>query len=276
MEQPNLPHWEALAAFHGRGDDRYYDLDALVGGASSLTDLEERAVEAATYGHGVKGQDVLHLQCHLGLDAVTLARRGARVTATDFSPTALSRLDELAERCSVAVRTVLADSRDLPSELDQGFDLVYATIGVLCWIDDLAAWMTSVARVLRPGGALCLVELHPLLTCVESRNPLVLDFPYLDDGPHRFDTLGSYANPDAPLSSTTLQWAHGLGEVVSAALGAGLTLAHLTEHVEMAFDPVGWGLEPDGRFRLRLGAGDAEGRTPAVPLPVAYTLIARR
>jgi len=33
------------------------------------------------------------------------------------------------------------------------FDLAYATIGVLCWIDDVGAWMRSVAGVLRPRRA---------------------------------------------------------------------------------------------------------------------------
>ena len=58
---------------------------------------EERAALAlATRDRGVHGLDVLHLQCHLGCDAVTLAREGARVTGVDFSRTALERLDELA------------------------------------------------------------------------------------------------------------------------------------------------------------------------------------
>ena len=119
------------------------------------------------------------------------------------------------------------------------------------------------------------MELHPLLTCVESVEPLVVDFPYLDDGPHRFESTGSYANRDAPFSTSTLEWAHGLAEVVMAARRAGLRLEHLEEHLALDFDPLGRGLESDGKFRLRLGHGDAAGVLPATPLPVAYTLIAR-
>ena len=43
MESPNFDHWETLAAFHGTGSDRYYDVDALVAGHDSFTDLEENA-----------------------------------------------------------------------------------------------------------------------------------------------------------------------------------------------------------------------------------------
>jgi ubiquinone/menaquinone biosynthesis C-methylase UbiE len=115
---------------------------------------ERSAVDRATAGKGVGGLDVLHLQCHIGCDAISMAREGARVTGVDFSARALERLDDLAARSGVEVNTVEADSRALPHDLDDSFDLVYATIGVLCWIDDIDAWMRGVARVLRAGGTL--------------------------------------------------------------------------------------------------------------------------
>jgi len=278
VDCPNLDHWEKLASLHGTGQDRYYDLDALVAGASLMGDEERRAIHRATNGTGVAGRDVLHLQCHLGCDAITLARAGARVTAVDFSPTALARVDDLARRCDVPVRTIESDSRELPHHLDGSFDLVYATIGVLCWIDRLDLWMQGATRVLRPGGRLILVELHPLLTMVDTVDPLVVDFPYNFDGPRVYSGTGSYAQPDADVAWTTTQFGHGLAEVVTAALDAGLRLAYLEEHLSMSFDPRGMDPvvdEPDGRFRLRLGAG-ADGRGAGEALPVLYTLIATR
>src|SRR5688572_11404744 len=127
----NLAHWEAMATVHGEGRDGYYDVDALAAGRSSLGRLEEEAVALAI--GDVAGRDVLHLQCHLGFDAVTLARRGARVVGADFSPTALAKARAIAERCGVDVTYVEADSTALPPELHGRFDLVYATIGVITW-----------------------------------------------------------------------------------------------------------------------------------------------
>lgn len=278
MEPDNHAHWEALAAVHGTGRDPYYDLDRVVAGGSLMTDHEVAALARATGGAGVAGLDVMHLQCHLGGDAVVMARDGARVTAVDFSATALARAADLAARCGVALETVEADSRALPASLSGRFDLVYSTIGVLCWIDDVDVWMASVARALRPGGALVLVELHPLLTAIDSVDPLVIDFPYAFDGPRVYSGTGSYAGVETE-EWTTVQYAHGVGEVVAAAVGAGLAVEHLAEHLSMAFDPrdLGAPVEPDGRFRLRLGAGSStDPGVPAEPLPVLYTLIARR
>ena len=80
--------WRAV-----HGQDAYYDAEALVSGRDSLNEHESAAVG------DVAGLDVLHLQCHIGFDSISLARRGARVTGADFSPASLAGAAELAERC---------------------------------------------------------------------------------------------------------------------------------------------------------------------------------
>ena len=252
----NRAHWDALAAIHSAGGEAtsYYDADALVAGRDSLTEAEHAAVEAAV--GSVAGLDVLHVQCHLGYDAISLARAGARVTGVDFSPRSLEEAAALAERCRVAIDWVLGDATALPAQLHGRFDLAYATIGVLGWIDDVGAWMRSVASTLRPGGHLVLVEIHPLYVMVGAVDPLTADFPYAHDGPRVFDEDGTYAAPSAQLEATrTVEFAHSIGEVVTAALAAGLRIDGLTEHMDVAADPRGTMLrrEADGRMRLRLG-----------------------
>jgi SAM-dependent methyltransferase len=253
----NHEHWESLAGFHGHGDDHYYDLDLLRAGGTLMGEEELAALDRATDCRGM----------------------GATVTSVDFSRTALDRLETLAGECGVEVATLEADATALPEHLAGRFDLVYATIGVLCWIADLDAWMASVARVLHPGGRLVLVELHPIVTMVESLDPLVLDFPYAFDGPHVFEGTGTYANRDADLTWTTVQHAHCVGDVVTAAVGAGLACRYLEEHTSCSFN-TGQFEEPedDGRYRLRIGVGaEHDGaRRAAYPLPVLYTLLAER
>jgi SAM-dependent methyltransferase len=262
----NRAHWDALAAVHGQ--DAYYDSEALVAGADSLREAETAGVREAV--GAVAGLDVLHLQCHIGFDAISLARRGARVVGVDFSPASLEKARALARRCEVDVEFVEADATALPVALHNRFDLVYATIGVVYWIDDLRAWMRSAAAALRGGGRLLLVEVHPLYGMVASTDPLALDFPYAYDGPRAFDEAGSYADPDAQVAATeSIEFGHSLGEVVTAAIAAGLRIDRLDEHVECDFDPRGDVLRPgdDGRYRLAV-SGEL--------LPLLYTLIARK
>ncbi len=101
----NRAHWDALAAVHGQ--DAYYDKEALVAGRDSLSEHAAAAVGDVT------DLDVLHLQCHIGFDSISLARRGARVTGVDFSPRSLAAAAELAERAGVEIEWVQADATAL-------------------------------------------------------------------------------------------------------------------------------------------------------------------
>jgi 2-polyprenyl-3-methyl-5-hydroxy-6-metoxy-1,4-benzoquinol methylase len=178
----NREHWNALAAVHGNGTDSYYDVDALLAGRSSMTRHERTAVEAEIGDQS--GRDVMHVQCHIGFESISLARAGARVTGVDLSPVALAKAARLAARCGVEVEFVEGNAMDLPVGLHARFDLAYATIGVLGWIGDVDAWMRSVAACLRPGGKLVVVEIHPLFGMIKSLEPFEMWAGYAFSGPH--------------------------------------------------------------------------------------------
>ena len=262
----NRAWWDGAAAIHG--DDPIYDTQALIAGAESLSQEEEAAITASA--RTVDGLDVIHIQCHIGFDTISLARRGARITGLDFSPVALAKAEELATHAGAEVSWVQADAARIPADLHARFDLAYATIGAICWIEDISAWMRSAAATLRPGGHLVLVETHPLLNMLAEQEAFSLDFPYAFDGPHRFNEPGTYADPGAELaSSETVNFAHSLGETVTAAIEAGLRINSLTEHVHASRSPRPPLVprEADGRYRLR-----RDGQL----LPIIFTLLATK
>src|SRR5699024_2314547 len=99
------------------------------------------------------GLDVVHLQCHLDTDTVSLSRLGARrVGGVDLSPASLRRARRRAERAGAAIEYVEAYVYDAREAGEGSFDLVYASRGVLCWLPDVTAWAQVVASLLRPGG----------------------------------------------------------------------------------------------------------------------------
>ena len=99
------------------------------------------------------GLDVVHLQCHLGTDTVSLSRLGARrVVGVDLSPGSLRRARTIAERAGAAIEFVEANVYDAREAVEGSFDLVYTSLGVLCWLPDVTAWARVIASLLRPGG----------------------------------------------------------------------------------------------------------------------------
>ena len=253
----NRASWDQLAAIHGQ--DAYYDAQALCGGASSLIPEEEAAL-ASAFGADVAGKRLLHLQCHLGFDAITFARRGADVTGVDFSTVALEKARALAVRCNVQVDWVCADVLELPEDLNSSFDVVWATLGVVCWIADLSAWMRAVSAVLAPGGKLVLIDGVASEPASQAAGDLAEPTPL-----RRVVQCGwDYAT--TLRTGPQVQFHYPLRAIASAARHAGLRIHHLEEHTSISTHLCINGLvrESDGRYRKPGGA------------PVLFTLIAER
>jgi SAM-dependent methyltransferase len=228
----NLRAWEECVPIHAASNS--YGFDRLIGDPSALS----RVVEFDVPRLGdLTGLDVVHLQCHIGTDTISLARLGGRVTGLDFSPSALATAADLARRCGVHVDFVESELYGAPDMLPaHAFDLVYTGVGALCWLPDITRWAQVVAHLLRPGGRLYLREGHPVLWSLddETDDRFVLRYPYFERAePDRMESDQTYVDGDYTLTErVTYEWNHGLGEVVTAVLDAGMVLDRLVEHRE--------------------------------------------
>ncbi|PRY33286.1 class I SAM-dependent methyltransferase [Pseudosporangium ferrugineum] len=222
------------------------------------------------------GRDVLHLQCHLGTETVAFARRGARsVTGLDLSGAAVAEARRIAAARDAPVEYVRANVYDAAAALgDRRFDVVYTGKGALCYLPDLDRWAAVVAGLLRPGGLAYVVEFHPALTSLGlvPRDPRERELLLRNDmiggrGAAELDATRTYTDgPALTAATTSYEWAHGLGEVVTALSGAGLRIRSLRESDELPW-PRWPHMErtPQGWWRLPATA-------PKVPL--FYALLA--
>jgi SAM-dependent methyltransferase len=199
-----------------------------------------RDFEIAEVGQ-VQGRSMLHLQCHFGLDSLAWARRGAHVTGVDFSSKAVERGRRLAEQLKIDARFVCSDVTTLPEVLDERFDIVYTTLGVLQWLPDLDRWAEIVARFLEPGGLFYLAEYHPITLAIDPELDMTeprFRYPYFP----RAEPI-EYRRPDGVVQ---YGWSFSLGAVVSAIARAGFRIEFLHEfpYSESQHLPF---LEPDDR-----------------------------
>ena len=117
----------------------------------------------------VRGKTLVHLQCHFGLDTLSLARRGAKVTGLDFSANALAEARKLAKDAGIDARFIESNVYDAPPALGETYDIAYVTWGAINWLPDLNRWARVVASVLKPGGFLYLLEGHPVCTRADQK-----------------------------------------------------------------------------------------------------------
>lgn len=267
----NREYWEERAGFHLETPLYQRFVAQLKAGGDSLLPLEREELGP------LDGLRVLHLQCHVGTDTLSLVRRGAaRAVGVDFAETAIAKARELAAELEIDAEFVHAELDELPAEFDASFDLVFTSYGAICWLRDLQSWASTISRCLTPGGRFYIVDSHPLSlaldeNCDAATGELKLRFPYLPQPvPLRFEAEGSYADAGAATEhNVTLEWSHGLGTVLAALTDAGLSLDYLREHADGYFEVVkGMERGADGHWRL---PAPLHGR-----YPLTFSLSARR
>jgi 2-polyprenyl-3-methyl-5-hydroxy-6-metoxy-1,4-benzoquinol methylase len=224
----NLLNWEERAAIHARDAAGDYMLDRFRAGEDSL-----HAIEASELGD-ISGKRVLHLQCHIGRETLSLARRGATVTGLDFSKTALDVARRLSRETGLKADFVQG-TVDLAPELTPGpFDLVFTTWGTICWLPDMASWAKVIATVLAPGGELYFADAHPAFNVLEDCNGRLApahDFQTPADRPLQFVNETTYTGDPTILShQSTREWIHSLSAVFGGLIDAGLTITMFREH----------------------------------------------
>jgi SAM-dependent methyltransferase len=266
----NRASWDERAPAHAASRD--YAVDQFASDPGHLSEVVR--FDLPLLGD-IGGLRCIHLQCHIGTDTVSLARLGADMTGLDFSPASLAQARRIARLAGADVRFVEAAVYDAPGALGpELFDLVYTGIGALCWLPDIARWARVVAGLLRPGGRLFIREGHPVLWALDDPRPdglLAVEYPYFErEEPMVFDEGGTYVETDAVFThNRTHEWNHGLGEIVSALMAAGMDLTGLVEHDSVPWDALPGQMEPVGGGEWRLA--DRPWR-----LPHTYTLQAIR
>lgn len=168
----------------------------------------ERAVDLAQVGPGATALDVA---TGTGDLAVELARRGAEVTGMDFAPAML----EIARRKAPGLRFEEGDALNL-THADDSFDAATVGFGARNFAD-LDRGLREMARVVRPGGRVVVLEIT-----TPQKPPLSWFFKAWFD--HAVPGLGRLAgDPDAyTYLPSSVRRFPGPDELAARMAGAGL------------------------------------------------------
>ena len=231
FREANRAKWDELVQPHLTSG--FYSIDALREGHRLLDPIVEREVG------DVAGLSILHLQCHFGLDTLTLAQRGATVTGLDFSGEAIRAARALAEETGLSATFVEGDLYAAPDLISGPFDLVFVSWGTICWLPDLSGWAKIVAHFLKPGGRLYFADCHPMAyvwddgegACDPLAGHWKTKYPYFHRSePFELDDPADYGSDHKTVQTVTYEWAHPVSDLVTAISAAGLIVEFLHEH----------------------------------------------
>ncbi|MCC7293628.1 MAG: methyltransferase domain-containing protein [Phycisphaerales bacterium] len=170
-----------------------------------LIALEERHLPAVL--GELRGLTVIDLGCGTGRQSARLARAGASVTAVDFSEGMLARARGRAD--AAGIRFLLHDVHSPVPAPNGAFDRVVSCL-VLEHVDPLLPFFAECRRLCRRGGSVVFSAMHPamLLRGISAR----------------------FTDPATGAEVRPRSLPHQLSDFVMAAMGAGLTLDHISEH----------------------------------------------
>lgn len=266
--EANLQNWDDRVPLH----EAAYGLDAF-DAPNHISDVVHDDLPVLSRflpGASLQGLDLCHLQCHIGTDTISLARSGTIVTGVDFSAPALRVAADLAARAQVAATWVETDVLEARNAVAGDFDVVYTSIGTICWLEDLDRWAAQIVSLLRSGGTFFIRDAHPaLLALDEEAQDLTTRYPYFGDGrAQQWDDESTYAGDGTVAHSRTYEWPHPLSEILGALLRAGLRLVHIEEGRTLPW-----------RFSSRMvevPRGYAWPEAERDLIPCTYTIIARK
>ena len=169
------------------------------------------------------GTRTLEIGCGEGRVSRDLEARGHRVTAVDITAQLLS----LAHQASPELNHVRCDAASLPFR-DASFDIA-VLYNSLMDVDDMKGTVKETARVLTPGGHMCVCVTHPLadagrFTSREADSPFVIEETYL--GPRRW--LEGSVERDG-LRMNFAGWAYPMEAYSHALEAAGLAIEAMRE-----------------------------------------------
>lgn len=213
--------WDKKTLIHI--DSEFYDNDGFIKGKNSLTHIELALLP------DLKDKKVLHLQCHFGQDTLSMARMGANVTGVDLSSTAIQEANKLAEVIGQQANFIESNIYALSTKLNDEFDIVFSTYGVVGWLKDLDQWAQIIYRYLKPGGLFIFAEFHPVVWMYDNDFNKV-SFDYFISDIIVEEEKGSYGDRNVDEIFTTMTYNHSLGEVLSALINTGLKITHFDEY----------------------------------------------
>lgn len=223
----NKSLWNKRTDFHFASE--FYDVEGFKHGTSSLNDIELNLLG------DVNGKKILHLQCHFGLDTLSLSRLGATVTGVDLSDNAIDKARDLATQINSTASFICCNIYDLPQNLSEKFDIIFTSYGTIGWLPDLDRWAKIISHFLQPDGTFVFAEFHPVVWMFNN-DFTKIEYSYFKKDPIVELEQNTYADKDAIINLKSITWNHSISEVFTSLVNNNLLVNDLKEYDYSPYD----------------------------------------
>lgn len=228
-ELQNKKYWNELVDIHFL--DSQYQVNDFENGGSTLRLIERNLLSIS------KNTKLLHLQCHFGLDTMSIARDyNINTYGIDFSEKSILIAQQLSQKNNINSVFCCSNAYDYPHLFKKNkFDIVFASYGILTWISDLRRWMKAIVDVLKKGGEFVLIDEHPFAATFGGQDyggKIEIKYPYkFTEKGYKTYNKHSYINQNHILQNQIqYKWPHSISEIINMLYEFGFKISEFNEY----------------------------------------------
>ncbi|WP_299597441.1 bifunctional 2-polyprenyl-6-hydroxyphenol methylase/3-demethylubiquinol 3-O-methyltransferase UbiG [uncultured Microbulbifer sp.] len=224
--EQTLESWNQVAEIHQRRNPELLKKAS----ASDFNALEvefNRLVDA----QNLDSASVVQVCCNNGKDLLSIKNKGAGYClGIDGSDKFIEQARALSQHPHYTnVQFETYNIYEIPERHYERFDFAVVTVGVVNWMPDLPRFFEICNRLLKPGGALLMEEIHPVLNMYQEGSPSKIAYSYFNREA-QLDTDGlDYFSGEKYDAEPNYYFQHTLGDILTAAIASGLHLQTFEE-----------------------------------------------
>jgi len=223
----NRIHWNERAPVHQK---KYVDelvFEVAKDDFTTFDFVEQRLFKKIK----LSGKSVAQINCNNARELISVKKAGAdRCVGIDISDQFIQQAKALVKASNVEVELVCSDIYELGDAYDNQFDLLYITIGVLGWLENLKAFFDILDKLLKPGGQIFMYEMHPILELFEEDSGSKIVNDYFNSELYVEENERDYFDHNAIIKSPSYWFHHPMSEIFENVINHGFHITHFDEY----------------------------------------------
>ena len=187
---------------------------------------------------GLDNKNVAQFCCNNGRELLSIVNSGAKSgTGFDIAKNFIKEANHLAKVANLNCQFICTNIYDIDNKFTKSFDLLFISIGSLCWFKDLNIFFEKASMVLKNNGTLLINDNHPFTNLLamqgdqeyDKNNPEKFAFSYFKMDPWIENNGMDYIGNTTYRSKTFYSYSHTLSEIINSIIKHNMIIVKIYE-----------------------------------------------
>ncbi len=187
----------------------------------------------------LKDKDIAQFCCNNGRELLSIVRYGAKSgTGFDIAENFINEANRISKLKNINCNFICTNILNINNEFKERYDIVFSTIGTLCWFDNLNNFFSKVNLVLKVNGIFLISEVHPFTNCIameredeyDPNQPEKIVYSYFRNEPWIENNGMDYVGNTKYKSKTFTSFSHTFSEILNAMIQNNIQIVKINEY----------------------------------------------